>query len=410
MKRQIVTIVLGVTLAAGVRGAPPAEIEIVCVDEKATGYGTFQSHNQKVLANGNGIFMSHIRSRNEPYTAQQWRLSRSTDGGKTFQTIHEATHATNPAVLETDEQANLYLARPDFLDGNSYLYFFAAADEYGKPRVTPIPGSAAGKFAMAYDAARRQLYYCSQNHTFHVVGLDGKVKQSTTLMKAGKHALMQYPLLCLDNAGTLHLAWTTSLPERYLYWDIHYAKSQDGGVTWQKMDGAPLALPIIADDSGPADRISLDDEFEVHTWLSSFLVRDGKAHFLYLAQKTPAEQHYVRYDLKTARREQDITPRFKGDAIELSGLDGFFAASPSALYCVGHTPDGRVGCLASKDNGRTWIDHAVSRKIEKLYALGGFRAVTADGYVIGSFTDNLTSSTDTAGTAKVYFFRIRGGP
>ena len=47
----------------------PGRIELVCVDEEATGYATFQSHNQKVVANRHGIFMSHIRSRNEPYTA-----------------------------------------------------------------------------------------------------------------------------------------------------------------------------------------------------------------------------------------------------------------------------------------------------------------------------------------------------
>jgi hypothetical protein len=142
--RQIATLVFTLIFGATVRSAPPLEIEVVCVDEKATGYGTFQSHNQKVLSNARGIFMTHIRSRNEPYTAQQWRLSRSSDGGRTFQTIYEATHATNPAVIETDDQANLYLIRPDFADGNSYLYFFAAADDYRQPRVTPIPGSAAG--------------------------------------------------------------------------------------------------------------------------------------------------------------------------------------------------------------------------------------------------------------------------
>ena len=255
---------------------------------------------------------------------------------------------------------------------------------------------------------RGQLYYCSQNHTFHIVGLDGTVRKSTTLLKAGKRALMQYPLLFLDPAGTLHLAWTTSLPEKYLYWDIHYASSPDGGARWQKMDGTALDLPIIADDSGSSDRISLEDEFEVHTWLSSFLVREGKAHFLYQAQTTSPKQHYVRCDLKTGRREQDTTPRFKGETIELSGLDGFFAASSSTVYCVAHTPDGRVGCLASRDNGSTWTDHAVSRKFEALYALGGCRAVTADDSIIGSFTDTLSTSTTAGGSAKVYFFRIPG--
>jgi len=59
-------------------------IRPVVVDPDATGYGTFQSHNQKVVSNRRGVFMTHIRTRNEPYTAQQWRLSRSTDGGQSF--------------------------------------------------------------------------------------------------------------------------------------------------------------------------------------------------------------------------------------------------------------------------------------------------------------------------------------
>jgi hypothetical protein len=48
----------------------------------------------------------------------------------------------------------------------------------------------------------------------------------------------------------------------------------------------------------------------------------------------------------------------------------------------------------------------VSQKIETLYALGGCRAVTADGAIIGSFTDTRTSSTTTTGTASVFFFHI----
>src|SRR5688572_14323817 len=113
-------------LACALAAAQPAEISLTCVDPTATGYGTFQSHNQKVLSNSSGIFMTHLRSRNEAYTAQQWRLSRSTDGGKTFATIFEATNATNPGVIETDAEANIYLIRPDFSDGASYLHFFQA--------------------------------------------------------------------------------------------------------------------------------------------------------------------------------------------------------------------------------------------------------------------------------------------
>src|SRR5688572_16395581 len=106
-------------LACSVAPAQPAEIELTLVDDHATGYATFQSHNQKVLSNAHGIFMTHIRSRNEAYTAQQWRLSRSTDGGRTFATVFEDTHATNPAVIESDKDGNVYLIRPDFADNAS---------------------------------------------------------------------------------------------------------------------------------------------------------------------------------------------------------------------------------------------------------------------------------------------------
>lgn len=51
------------------------------------------------------------------------------------------------------------------------------------------------------------------------------------------------------------------------------------GKSWKNLDGGPLKLPVVADDGGPADRITLDDEFESHTWLSSFLVKGGKTHF-----------------------------------------------------------------------------------------------------------------------------------
>ncbi|MDP7254340.1 MAG: hypothetical protein QGF00_32375, partial [Planctomycetota bacterium] len=91
------------------------DIDIVCVDDDAFGYATFQSHNQKVVENRNGIFITHLNKRlNEAYTAQRWRLSRSTDGGRTFVTLWEAVDATNAPVLETDAADNLYLIRADF--------------------------------------------------------------------------------------------------------------------------------------------------------------------------------------------------------------------------------------------------------------------------------------------------------
>jgi hypothetical protein len=389
-----------------------AKIELSCVDPAATGYATFQSYNQKVVANGRGVFMTHIRTRNEPYTAQQWRLSWSRDGGQTFETLYEATHATNPPVLETDEEHNIYLIRPDFLDGNAYLYRFLAAKEYREPEITPIPHGSAGKFCMVLDPMRKQICYFSQNGTFHRIALDGTMLSSTVFITAGRSGLLQYPLLYLDATGMLHAAWTTSKHGVYLYWDIHYLQSPDGGISWRTMSGTPATLPIIADEDGPADRVSLDDEFDAHTWLESFFVRGGKAHFLYLAQTNPARQHYVRYDLARAKRELDMQPEFKGQSLVLRNLDGFFATRAaeenSTIYVISRDANtSRLACLASSDDGFTWRDYAVSLPVTNPYSIGGSREVTDDGWIIGSFTEQMDSTSDTGGNSKVYFFRIR---
>src|SRR5688572_4389997 len=191
------------------QAAELSKIELTLVDSEAIGYGTFQSHNQKVVSNRRGTFLTHIRTRNEPYTAQQWRLSWSRDGGRRFETLYEATHATNPPVLETDDEDNLYLIRPDFVDGHAYLYRFMAAKDFRDPVITRIKGGAAGKYSMALDLNRKQIYYFAHNNTFHRISMTGEVLASTNLLTGGKNAVLQYPLLFLDAEGTLHAAWTT---------------------------------------------------------------------------------------------------------------------------------------------------------------------------------------------------------
>ena len=113
-----------------------------------------------------------------------------------------------------------------------------------------------------------------------------------------------------------------------IYWDIHYMLSPDGGATCKTPPATPLKPPIVPDNTGPTLRITLDDEFEPNTWLSSFLAKDSKLHFVYLSRGKPARQHYMRYDLATGRRDIDRQPRFGGKDIHLAGLDGFFASRP----------------------------------------------------------------------------------
>lgn len=106
-----------------------------------------------------------------------------------------------------------------------------------------------------------------------MIDLKGQVLSSVQLIRGERNAILQYPLLSLSAAGTLHAGWTSQKRGVYLDSDIHHMASPDGGRTWKTLDGRPLPLPVIADDGGAAERVTLDDEFSSHTWLSS--LEDG---------------------------------------------------------------------------------------------------------------------------------------
>jgi len=395
------------------------EVETILVDDYATGYATFQSHNQKVLSNQHGIFMTSIRTRNEKYTAQQWRLLRSTDGGRRFTTVYESTDATNPPVLETDAEGNIYLARPDFVSGEGLLYRFEAARGFRDPSISRMPHGWAGKFSMFFDPQRGRLYYFGHDGHLKTIAPDGTLLSCVKLLQSGQNAQLMYPHLSLARDGALHAAWTTQKHGIYLYWDIHHMLSRDGGAAWQKLDGTRLDLPVAADDTGPTDRVTRADEYDVHTWLSSFMAKEGKLHFVYLAPLQPRRQHYLRYDVASGARDEDIWPEWKGEEISLKGFDGFLATCSSLrdapLYCV-LQDHGRIACLASDDNGATWYDYAIGGAAFKdAYSIGGCREVTAGGWIIGSFTNTGPSAgrgsatSSPQGGAHVYFIRIRAG-
>ncbi|MBX3423184.1 MAG: hypothetical protein KF752_16630 [Pirellulaceae bacterium] len=402
--------------AAEPDGRLPASIHVTLVDEPVMHYATFQSHNQKVVEHNGVMYMTHLRTRNPEYTDQSWRLSYSTDGGATFAILCEESAATNPPVIELDDEGNLYLFRVDFISQDAYLDRWPA----GAPRVassritTRIPTGAAGKYAAAIDVPRQQLYFFSHNNTFHRLKLNGQLIDSRTLLAPGPNAILQYPLLSLSPDGRLHLAWTTQKHGQYLYWDIHHAFSDDGGTTFASwpVDGQStstnLTLPIVADDTGPTSRISLDDEFTAHTWLASSLATKDHWHGLYLAQTNPQRQHYMRYDAHTGARQRDMQPEVRGQELSLKGLDGYLVADrhhSQRLYVVGNNA-GRLACLVSQDSGDSWNDYAVSHQSYGLYSIGGFRCTTSDGAIIGSFTDQQAPEELTDRKSRVFFFRI----
>lgn len=399
----------------------PLAIELTLVDDEAIAFATFQSHNQKVVSNENGIFVTYVHKSNSDYTAQQWRLARSRDGGKSFNTAYEATHATSAPAVETDQRGELYLGHPDFVDGNGYLIRFLMSGGELQPLTTELAGGSAGKYCLLLDEPRKQLYWFAHNNTFFTVGMDGQVRSKVDLLKTGPRAYLQYPHLTLDESGQLFAGWTTSKVDpatnESIYHDVHAMKSPDGGKTWQALDGTPIELPAVADDAGPATLISRADEFDVHTWLSAFMAKDGKLHFVYWANTQPPRQWYIRYDIATGKRELAVDHIFsQRPTLQRQPNDsGAFVADRdkpgSRLYFVSTVDDrSRLACLASDDNGDSWREYAICETAfpGRVYSIGAARKPTSSGAIVGTFTivkgEPKTYQDDNSGS--VYFYSI----
>lgn len=411
------------------------------VDSNASFYGTYQSHNQKVAANANGIFMAYLQHTTNRDSSggteyNTWRLVRSTDAGSTFTTIYEVTDAYSRApVIETDSGGNIYLVEANWSNpAQARFYKFSSGNNYASPVIQKALNlvTTSAKFAMEIDEARGHLYYFATGYpdsTFTIINLDGnKIAQyqnfthTQTNPSPSGEIQMHYPHLYLDtSSGNLYAAWTTTNNTVGSYWSIHFIRSQDGGITWERptglTTGTTLALPINPSETGNSVRITLDEEFTPWTWLQSFIVKNNKVHFMYKARTPLNRMHYVRYDLLTAQIDKNIYPNFKGETISFDAssndenYDGFCTAKPgntdTIIYCVNRNVNPyALAVLRSDDNGDTWHDYAIGPTPQiGIYALGGSPQITSDGFIIGSFTESSDFSSSTAAKV-VKFFKV----
>jgi hypothetical protein len=396
----------------------PAPIELFPVDTGAIAFATFQSHNQKVVSNRHGVFFTYVHRSNADYTAQRWRLMRAEPDQSRFVQLYESVDASSAPAMETDRFGTLYLARPDFRSADAYLHRFepAAASAAGlQPKTSTMVGGSAGKYCLMIDQPRGQLYYFAHNNTFHVMGMDGVPRHHVTLLREGPNAVLQYPHLSLSSDGVLLAAWTTQKHGEYLYHGIHAIRSDDGGQTWRNLAGKRLELPIIADDTGPATPISRPDERLVHSWLSATSSMNGGWHLVYWAATKPARQRYLRIDQEDGQIQVDLplvfgerTGAHPNDSAALVRGGG---SAADGIFLISTVDDrGRLACLASFDNGKTWQLHAqADRRFDhRIYSIGAARDVTADGWIVGVFTEVMpgTATYHDDHSGKVYFFRM----
>jgi hypothetical protein len=384
------------------KSCPTRALQAVLLDTATTGYATFQSDCQKVVSNPYGYFLTYEHVEGTSATPGVWRLVQSKDQGRTFQTlIEDTTHATRAPALETHSGGMLYLASPDWLTNNSQVLIFNPNDH--TEHLIPLPGVITyAKYAAAFDEPNHLLYY-SATQSGHTLTIDTMTDAVTNiqLFTSGQHAEVHYPNLALGADGLLYYGWTTTKIGSSLYYSDHFVVNSNRGQTWAVPGGQTLTPPLIADDTGPSVLVTQPSDIGTSNWMDNLLPWKGKVHFVYTNTNG---QRYVRYNMALPYGIDKRVDQIQGDTIKLGGLGNFFAADDQTgyLYLTGPVyASYNIATLISRDNGETWHDFAQSviSPGPVAYATGGFRKVTTDGGIIGSFTDN--------NNYNVYFIRVK---
>jgi hypothetical protein len=225
-------------------------------------------------------------------------------------------------MVGADEESVSY---PEFYrlpDGN-LLFFYR------------LGGSGRGDLVInRYDAATRRW---SRLHTNLITG-EGK-----------RNAYWQ---AFLDQQGTLHLSWVwRESPDVASNHDMAYARSRDGGVTWEKSNGERYALPISAAAAEYAVRIPQNSELINQTSMAAD--RDGHpyiASYWRDAGSAIPQYHVVFHDGAEWRvRALD----FRKTAFSLSGqgTKRIPIARPQIMVDVGSGPGSGPGKDAGKPGG-----------------------------------------------------------
>ncbi len=404
----VVTLTLLIILHPALCSSELTPVFITEIDINSSGGATFGMGRQLVVENENGIFMTYSRDGAHPSTSSPvyWNLLRSTDRGRTFDLIYTPRLMSGIPGLETDQEGNIHLISHDPHASNPPWYYYRFAEERNltDPVLSITNGvSLAQKYAVFHDADAGKTYLFPNQGTFLILNsTTGRLMEKRIYAGSqGTKAFIQYPHIHVYD-GTLYHAWTTQHwkgGNQYVYWDIHFAWSPDGGNTWRKANGNRLNTPFIPDNTGPTDNVVPKEEFEYNTWLNGMTYKDGKVHLAYYSDLPKRHWIHVRIDMSTGEIDRRNA---EGETITLRGNGGFLATAPGKPLYMVSTNNTHICALVSHDNGNTWHDAAVSeRSWDYCVYVSGHRRVTSHG-ITGCFTGLDREK----GTYGVYFFRI----
>jgi hypothetical protein len=385
-------------------------------DVEAPIFGTWASHNQRIVETPGGLFMTYQMNERDSDHNGDWMLLRSRDGGVTWAEVYSASGTRPPAVV-ADRDGAVHLVTSDPYEDRIHVYSFSAASDYFTASVHSyfgIPCDA--KFTAVYDARWNNIYIATQYGRFFAIWVDtfGVIHDYQVFQHEGNtspYSCAQYPQLALDSDGHIHFAMTTSiLSATHVYRNILHVFANpeaDGRLSWHRMPRAgetfapTLSLPIQPDENGGAFEINDFDErgspgvVSVH--LTNFIVKGSFVHFYYTVVREGGSRwmgHYKRFNFYTGLQDIDLGldgAPLSGDIIELTPYGGFFSTDSASdhdtplFLTANELARGQLGTLVSYDNGASWSDYAVTDTTAPLQASNISGARHSDGRIFAAY-------------------------
>ncbi|THU40959.1 neuraminidase [Niastella caeni] len=202
----------------------------------------------------------------------KWTLQTTPYSGK-------ATDAHNTISIMTDGEGYLHVS----WDHHNNALRYARSVSPGSLQLTdkmPMTGNKEGKvtYPEFYRLPNGNLLFLyrdggSGNGNLMLNHYDTKTKKWTQLQDGwinGEGQRNAYWQMTIDKAGTLHISWVwRESPDVASNHDMGYARSKDGGRTWEKSTGEKYTLPITAATAEYACRIPQNSELINSTSMST---------------------------------------------------------------------------------------------------------------------------------------------
>ncbi|USX20226.1 BNR repeat-containing protein [Oxalobacteraceae bacterium OTU3REALA1] len=157
----------------------------------------------------------------------------------------------------------------------------------------------------------------------------------------------------LDHKGTLHLSWVwRESPDVASNHDLAYARSRDGGVTWENSDGQPYTLPISAGSAEYAVRIPQNSELINQTSMAAD--RDGNPYIAsyWRDAGSTVPQYHVVFHTGAGWTARSLDFRKTGFSLSGQGTKRIPIARPQIMVDAGPGTGTPGGLLVFRDEER----------------------------------------------------------